>query len=481
MLREVVGGRYEVVDELGRGGMAVVYRARDQVLDREVALKVLAPERAGDASFVRRFEREARAVAALNHPNVVAIHDTGDDGGTYYLVMELVRGPTLADLLAEEGPLPPRRAAAIAHGVCRGLAAAHRRDIVHRDVKPSNVVFDTENDTVKVADFGLARSATDTTASTTVYGSAPYMAPEQARGVDPDPRTDVYAVGCVLHEMLTGRPPFTGDSALAVVAQHQNEQPPALTDLRPGTPAVLASVVERCLRKDPDARYQDADELAEALEGPAGLVAGAAPVSATQVLAAPTERVTTRAGATGTPAASDGPGGRRARQAALLGLIALAALAVLVWSLDDDRSETADGGDPPAATEPVDGDGEPAAEDVEDAEDEDEVPRSVDELAGDLVRAVLAAERDGELDEGVADDLAKRGEEMIRRYREGRLRDVRDEIYDARDDLDDAIADGEVSAALARDLGAHLDAIADALGVPRPTPSPITPSPTPGR
>lgn len=496
---DVVAGRYELLEEIGRGGMAVVYRARDGVLHREVALKVLQPGRAGDASFVRRFEREARAVAALNHPNVVAVHDTGEDDGTYYLVMELVRGPTLADLLEEEGPLAAVRAVGIAHGVCMGLAAAHRKGIVHRDVKPSNVVFDAESDTVKVADFGLARSATEATVSTTVYGSAPYMAPEQARGGAVDPRTDVYAMGCVLFEMLTGQPPFTGDSPLAVVAQHQSQDPPSMSEQR-DVPTDLGALVARCLEKDPADRFADADALGSALAPFAELGPQAQPPSATQVLGGAALVGGTRRLAEGEPrdpasstdgveaqdartGSSGGHGaGPRLRQVALLGLVGLVAIALLVWALADEGGlPLADGGGvvngaPDDAEEPVapedgtdGGQGEGAA--VED--------REVDELAASFVRSVLAAERDGDIDESAADDLADRGEEMIKQYREGSLRDVRDEVQDARRDLDKALEKGEISAGAAEELGELLDAIADQLGVPRASTRSGPPSPRP--
>lgn len=454
MQGEVLSDRYALEEELGRGGMAVVYRARDRVLDREVAVKVLGPERKGDDSFVRRFEREARAVAALDHPNVVSIHDTGTQEGTPYLVMGYVGGPTLADLLDREGPLEPGRAATIAHQVSSGLAAAHRRGIIHRDVKPSNVMFDTVNDTVKITDFGLARTVSEATVSTTVYGSAPYMAPEQARGDEVDASADVYAVGCVLHHMLTGRPPFTGDSPLAVVSQHLSAEPPPIRELRPEVPAELADVVTRCLRKDPSARFRDADELSRALEPIAGLPAGATPVSATQVLGA-------TAGTT--PVAAAAGDGRSSRwpQALLLGALALLGTALVIWSLTDD--------DPPP-TVAADQPGQEQGTEEEPAQNDE--PEDVDEMAREFVRTVLDGEREGEVDEDAADELAKQGEEMIKKHREGKLREVGDEIHKAREVLDEAIADGEVRPGFAETLGGRLDAMADALGVTGPQPSP---------
>jgi eukaryotic-like serine/threonine-protein kinase len=463
VLGEVLSDRYELLEELGRGGMAVVYRARDRALGRDVAVKVLGPDRRGDDRFVRRFEREARAVAALDHPNVVSIHDTGTHDGIPYLVMGYVRGPSLADLLGREGPLDAERAAAIAHEISGGLAAAHRRGIIHRDVKPSNVMFDTVNDTVKVTDFGLARAVDEATVTTTVYGSAPYMAPEQARGDDVTAAADVYAVGCVLHHMLIGRPPFTGDSPLAVVSQHLSAEPPPIHELRPEVPADLADVVARCLRKEPSERFSDAGELSTALERFAGVAAGAAPVSATQVLGE-------TAGTTAVDASTgDGRTGRWP-QALLLGALALIGIALVVWSLTDDE--------PPAAT--VAGDQPAQEEGAAGGDPTQNEPEDVDEMARDFVRAVLAGEREGEVDEDAADELAKRGEEMLKKHREGKLREVGDEIHEARVVLDEAIADGEVRPGPAETLGARLDAMADALGVPRPQPSPGRGDPTPG-
>src|SRR6266540_5006027 len=206
---KLLSGRYLIVEPLGRGGMAAVYRGTDRVLGRTVAIKVLNPELAEDQRFVERFRHEARAAAALNHPGVVGVFDTGSDGDQHYIVMEHLEGRTLAEVLRDERLLPPERALSIAAEVAEALEAAHRAGLVHRDVKPSNVMI-MPNGTVKVMDFGIARAAAGASFTQTgmVMGTATYFSPEQARSDPVDARSDIYSLGAVLYEMLTGRPPF---------------------------------------------------------------------------------------------------------------------------------------------------------------------------------------------------------------------------------------------------------------------------------
>src|SRR5204863_3181074 len=222
----LLAGRYEIQRLLGHGGMAEVYLGTDRVLGRQVAVKVLGPQFARDATFVARFRREAQAAAALNHPNVVSVYDTGSDDGTHFIVMEYVRGKTLSDVIREDAPLLPERAAEIAQGVAQALAFAHKGGIIHRDVKPGNIMLTPTGD-VKVMDFGIARatSSESLTQTATVLGTATYFSPEQAQGEPVDARSDVYSLGIVLYEMLTGRPPFNGDSAVTVAYKHVREQP----------------------------------------------------------------------------------------------------------------------------------------------------------------------------------------------------------------------------------------------------------------
>jgi serine/threonine protein kinase len=272
-----VGGRYVMTGLLGRGGMAEVYLGRDLRLDRPVALKVLRPELAGDATYRARFHREALSVAALNHPHVVAVYDTGEDhfgaDGTAavpYLVTEYVDGLTLAQLLDEEGPLPPEQALALVGPVLDALAFAHAAGIVHRDIKPANVMV-TRGGTVKVMDFGIARSLGAATGGTLtaramVVGTPEYISPEQARGDRVDTRTDLYSAGCLLYELLTGGPPFLGDSAVAIAFAQVEEEPQPPSRHAPAVPRACDELVLKALAKDRDLRFQTATEMRAALD-----------------------------------------------------------------------------------------------------------------------------------------------------------------------------------------------------------------------
>jgi eukaryotic-like serine/threonine-protein kinase len=262
---DILVGRYEVDSLLGRGGMSSVYSAFDRTLGRDVAIKVLAAELVEDEVFVERFDREARAAASLSHRNVVAVFDSGVDGGARFIVMERVSGRTLSELL-REGPLPVEQAVEIALSVAQALGAAHAHGIVHRDVKPGNVMVG-DGGQVKVLDFGIARAlaATSLTRARTVIGTAGYLSPEQANGGPLDARSDLYGLGCVIYEMLTGRPPFVADSAAALVNQHATRPPDRPSRRRPEVSAALDEVVLRCLAKDPAERYDRAQALCVAL------------------------------------------------------------------------------------------------------------------------------------------------------------------------------------------------------------------------
>jgi eukaryotic-like serine/threonine-protein kinase len=261
----VYNGRYELHRRLGRGGMAEVFLARDQLLDRPVAVKVLFPEFATDPSFVERFRREAQSAANLNHPNVVGVYDWGEAGGTYFIVMEYVEGRTLADIVRAEGPLHPDRAADITSDVAAALGFAHRNGVVHRDVKPANVLI-TSSGQVKVADFGIARAMTATseenlTQAGTVMGTATYFSPEQARGDAVDPRSDIYSLGVVLYESVTGRPPFSGESPVAIAYKHVQEAPTPPRHVNMDIPVAMEAIILKCLAKNPVNRYPSAEDL----------------------------------------------------------------------------------------------------------------------------------------------------------------------------------------------------------------------------
>src|SRR6201996_4926791 len=270
----LVGGRYELGELIGYGGMAEVHRGHDSRLGREVAIKVLRADLARDPAFLARFRREAQAAAGLNPPSIVAVYDTGEDIGPDgtsqpYIVMEYVEGRTLRDILKAEGRLPVRRAMEITAEVCGALDFSHRNGLIHRDIKPANVMI-TANGAVKVMDFGIARAVADNAATVTqtanVIGTAQYLSPEQARGESVDARSDVYSTGCLLYELLTGQPPFQGDSPVAVAYQHVRENAPAPSTVNPAVPPALDSIVMKALAKNPLNRYQSAAEMREDLQ-----------------------------------------------------------------------------------------------------------------------------------------------------------------------------------------------------------------------
>ena len=254
-------GRYRIIRRLGQGGMARVFLAQDESLHREVAIKVLADRHSDDPHFIERFQREARAAARLNHPNIVQVYDQSQ-GGMSFIVQEYVEGETLKDLIRRESPLDPRRAITIALQILAALRVAHQQGVIHRDVKPQNILMQPDGK-VKVADFGIASAGGDTemTEAGSIVGTAQYLAPEQARGLTVGPPADLYSVGIVLYEMLSGRVPFEGDTAVNVAMRHVQEAPEPLTDRNPLVPAALESVVMRALAKDPRERYQSADEM----------------------------------------------------------------------------------------------------------------------------------------------------------------------------------------------------------------------------
>lgn len=321
--RRILGDRYEIRTLIGHGGMAEVHLGFDTRLNRVVAIKMLRMDLARDAMFLKRFQREAQSAASLNHPNIVAVYDTGEqqmlsaDGQALivpYIVMEYVEGHTVRDLLSDGTPVPIDEAVEITCGILFGLEYAHARGLVHRDIKPGNVML-TNDGKIKVMDFGIARAVADSqvtmTQSNAVVGTAQYLAPEQARGEEVDARSDLYSTGCVLFELLTGQPPFKGDSAVAVAFQHVSQEPPAPKSLAPDIPDALNQVTLKAMAKDSGARYQTAaqmrQDLLAALEGlpvsaaafdetqatmtlaavPAGLAAGAPATVATATTVAP--------------------------------------------------------------------------------------------------------------------------------------------------------------------------------------------------
>ena len=449
----VLNDRYEMGPPLGKGGMAHVYRGTDRVLDRTVAIKVLAERYAQDDRFVDRFRREAQAAAGLTHPNIVGVYDTGGEDGMHYIVMEYVEGPTLAEVLRREGRLDPDRAAAIAAEVATALHAAHERRLVHRDVKPGNVMLDRDG-RVKVVDFGIARAAADDTLTQTglILGTASYLSPEQAQGLTVDARSDVYSLGCVLYEMLTGRPPFQGDTAVSIAYKHVNEQPPRPSELNADVPPHLDEAVMRALEKDPDARFATAEAFRQAI---AGGMNGAAtvPIAAaggdTDVLPA-TSTTPTRTAATP----------RRNVFWLPVALVAAAVLAVIgviaIASREPDAAARRQGGQAEQ--------GQPPTEEPTDA-------TSVGQALGQLQDVVVQAVNAGELSEETGGKILEEAGKAFEEYSAGELEGALEALDSAHEEVDKAAAGVEgqfASPAAATAIHAAIDAVAEAMSASPP-------------
>ncbi len=312
--------RYVLERRLASGGMGEVWLARDVVLDREVAVKVIAVGTEGDPQAVERFRREARMMAALEHPNIVTIFDVGTHHGSAFIVMELLPGPTLAQFVADRGQLPEVEAVGIGAQIAAGLAAAHRAGVVHRDIKPSNLMFSSSG-MLKILDFGIARLSQTTapalTTANAVIGSAPYLSPEQAVGAAADERSDLYSLGCVLVTMVTGRPPFMGEHPMAVLHQHVHDAPPLLRERQPGVSPATEALVGQLLNKRADARPASADEVEERLTRIMAARRDEAGLAATAILATggpPQTRIAEPAATRAYPVASRTPEIADARQ-----------------------------------------------------------------------------------------------------------------------------------------------------------------------
>lgn len=259
--------RYRLLGQLGSGGMAVIYKAHDERLARTVAIKVLRPSLTSDASFVKRFRNEARSVARLAHPNIVTVHDVGSDQDTHFMVMEYVEGQDLKKVIRRDRLLPVDEALEYAIQICAGIGFAHRSGYVHADVKSQNILM-TQEQRVKVADFGIAQALSDTLPASEqqiVWGSPHYYSPEQAKGLRPTPAADVYSIGVVLFEMLTGELPYSGDSPQELAQAHVNKRVPHVIDVNPGVPENISKIVHRVMHKEPTARFRTADQLGKVL------------------------------------------------------------------------------------------------------------------------------------------------------------------------------------------------------------------------
>jgi eukaryotic-like serine/threonine-protein kinase len=448
----VLNDRYEIERTLGEGGMARVYRGTDRVLGRTVAIKVLSGKYAGDETFVTRFRREAQAAAGLNHPHVVSVFDTGDDGDRHYIVMEYVEGETLSDLLRREGRLPPERAAAIAADVATALETAHEQGLVHRDVKPGNVMLDREG-RVKVMDFGIARAAADDTLTQTglVLGTASYLSPEQAQGLPVDARSDIYSLGCVLYELLTGRPPFVADTPVSIAYKHVNEEPRPPSELEPSVPPALDAAVMRALAKDSKDRFPTAAAFRSAIEASAaGGGAVTEPIAAAGDTAimppaeAPPEEGPPRARRSWLPVALVA-----AAVLALAGALALALIGPDRRAGRRDRQEQT----PPPTEEPT----TPAALSVEQAFG------LVDEVLTEAVNTdQMTFEAAGKIGEKV--DAAAEA------WQQGEVDKALEELSHAHDEVDKAVEEGQIaSEETASATHEAISAVESAIGASTPT------------
>ncbi len=287
MASRVLSGRYELLEKIGDGGMAVVYKGKDKLLNRFIAVKILRPEFTKDATFVENFKRESQAAAGLSHPNIVGVYDVGREGNINYIVMELIEGDTLNKIIEREAPMDYRKVIDISKQVAAALRVAHKNKIIHRDVKPHNIMI-TNDGVVKLADFGIARAVNDATLSTgsKIVGSVHYFSPEQARGNYVDERSDIYSLGIVMYEMLTGKVPFDGDNPVTVALKHINEEIVPPIELEPGIPPALDRCVMKATSKYQTNRYSSADELIQELENISFVtnVAGASIFESTEVV-----------------------------------------------------------------------------------------------------------------------------------------------------------------------------------------------------
>lgn len=273
---KILGNRYEIIEKVGNGGMATVYKAIDKVLKRNVAVKILRDEFTTDEEFIKRFETEAQSAARLTHPNIVSIYDVGVDGNLYYIVMELIQGKTLKEIIVEErGPLPWKWSVNVAIQIASALETAHRNNIIHRDIKPHNIII-TEDGIAKVTDFGIAKAVSNSTITAfgTTIGSVHYFSPEHARGGYTDAKSDLYSLGVVMYEMVTGRVPFDADTPVSVALKHMQEEPEEPIELNKNIPTSINKIIMKALQKDANLRYQTATEmlidLRKALQNPDG-------------------------------------------------------------------------------------------------------------------------------------------------------------------------------------------------------------------
>jgi serine/threonine-protein kinase len=446
--------------------MARVYLGTDRTLGRPVAIKVLAQPYDRDRGYVLRFEREARAAARLSHPNIVQVFDSGSDDGTHFIVMELVEGRTLSERIREEGPMAPNEVVRIGGDVALALAAAHDRGVIHRDVKPGNVML-TQDGTVKVVDFGIAHAsgAEAITRSGLVLGSAACLSPEQAQGASGDRRSDIYALGCVLYHMLTGRPPFVADDAVAALYQHVNEPPTPPSSFRP-VPSELEQIVLRCLEKDPSRRFDSAHELEEAMSvstrATTTMPLPPAALEVTEPIAHPDAAPSLAASAPPSSTRPMLPVQRPTRRwtwiaAAVAAALLLAGVVALLANPAGRR-------DPGSAAGPSRVQA-PAG------------PQSVGEAYEALRTRIQEAEGSGAVDDGSAEDLLDSAAEAFTAWEVGDVEALQEAVSDLEGDLAAAVEDDEITDTAASTIGGSVDDFITAIRRDPPVATESSPSP----
>jgi len=459
---QVLAARYELREPIGRGGMGEVWIGYDLVLHREVALKVLDTSGTADSDAAGRFRHEATATAALTHPHVVTIHDAGIEDHVAYLVMELLPGPTVADLLRERGRLPVDLAVSLARQAAEGLDAVHRVGVVHRDVKPSNLMLDG-HDRLKVVDFGIARlveaTTSQITASGTVVGSAAFLSPEQAQGDPATPASDQYALGCVLMAMLTGEPPFAAEHPMGLLRQHLSAPPPLVSDRLPDAPAHVVEIVNSLLSKNAEARSTGFAALLSTSSPPPSEPAATAVLPAAAAGSPPAEQGPTAVLPTAGVEPARGRIGPRRRPAALLAIagavLALIAIAVLSAVLigGDDNSPRDGTSRPGAATStaPQRQESTPS----QSAAGPVDLASAVDSLDATLAQMLQA----GGIDEKIAEDLEHQVSDLRKRVDEGKTDDLDKKLDDLDKKIDEHQSKGELDTTSAARLHQAVDDI----------------------
>ena len=449
----VLAGRYRLVTRLGRGGFGEVWRADDTVLGRQVAVKTLIVS-TGDDDLLRRFEREAHALARLDHPNIVAVYDTGADDGTGFVVMQLLAGPSLAALVAEHGPLPLAQALDYASQAAAGLAAAHAAGIVHRDVSPANLMLDGAG-TLKLVDFGVARMervSTALTATGTVFATAGYVSPEQAAGQPADARSDLYSLGCVLYALLAGEPPFTAEHPIGVVQQQLTSPPPLLSSVRADVPAELDELLTTLLAKDPDDRPNSAEEVRRRLSALLAELDGTATATAPTLplASAPTLPLARADGRLRT---------RRSRLIAALALALLALAGVLATTLftGGGRTTATTSSDTAASTASAVTTTPPTTATTPTIATAPQTPGQAIVAAR---TAIAAAQTNGQLDPPAATDLNHHLDDIAQALQHPNPKDAGHKVDDLLHHLDDLVKAGQLTNAGLTRISRPLDQLA---------------------